>query len=68
MSATTAQLLDALRRDDLLLEAPVPIKEVTGLTTDSRQVERGMLYLAVRESRPTAIALCPRRSAGGRPP
>src|SRR5574337_467156 len=50
MSATTAQLLDALRRDDLLLEAPVPIKEVTGLTTDSRQVERGMLYLAVRGS------------------
>ena len=47
---TLAQVLDALRREDLLLDAPRDLPEITGITTDSRTVVRGALYAAVRGS------------------
>jgi UDP-N-acetylmuramoyl-L-alanyl-D-glutamate--2,6-diaminopimelate ligase len=47
---TLAQVLDALRREDLLLDAPRELPEVTGITTDSRTVVPGALYAAVRGS------------------
>ena len=47
---TLAQVLDALRREDLLLDAPRALPEITGITTDSRTVVPGDLYAAVRGS------------------
>jgi UDP-N-acetylmuramoyl-L-alanyl-D-glutamate--2,6-diaminopimelate ligase len=43
-------LLDALRRDDLLVSAPTDLPEFTGLGVDSRSVIPGQLYVAVRGS------------------
>ena len=45
-----AQVLAALRREDLLLDVPPELPEITGVTTDSRTVVPGMLYVAVRGS------------------
>lgn len=50
MSLTVAQLLDELRRADLLVTPPAASPKVSGLTADSRTVEPGMVYLAVRGS------------------
>ena len=47
---TLARVLDALRREDLLLDAPRDLPEITGITTDSRTVVPGALYAAVRGS------------------
>ena len=47
---TLARVLDALRREDLLLDAPRDLPEITGITTDSRAVVPGALYAAVRGS------------------
>jgi UDP-N-acetylmuramoyl-L-alanyl-D-glutamate--2,6-diaminopimelate ligase len=47
---TFAQVLDALRREDLLLDAPRELPEISGITTDSRTVVPGVLYAAVRGS------------------
>ena len=47
---TLTQVLDALRREDLLLDAPRELPEITGITTDSRTVVPGVLYAAVRGS------------------
>jgi UDP-N-acetylmuramoyl-L-alanyl-D-glutamate--2,6-diaminopimelate ligase len=47
---TLALVLTALRREDLLLDAPAELPEVTGVTTDSRNATRGSLYVAVRGS------------------
>ncbi len=47
---TLALVLTALRREDLLLDAPAELPEVTGVTTDSRTATRGSLYVAVRGS------------------
>ncbi len=38
----------ALRQAGLLVRAPDPVPEITGLTADSRRVEPGMLFCAVR--------------------
>ncbi len=43
-------LLDALRRDDLLVSAPANLPELKGIGVDSRFVTPGMLYVAVRGS------------------
>jgi UDP-N-acetylmuramoyl-L-alanyl-D-glutamate--2,6-diaminopimelate ligase len=45
-----SQLLKELRRADLLSSAPETGPDPTGLTVDSRSLERGMLYIAVRGS------------------
>ena len=42
-------LLDALRREDLLISAP-DLPALAGITVDSRSVAPGMLYVAVRGS------------------
>ncbi len=43
-------LLDALRREELLVSAPADLPGVTAITTDSRGLERGALFVAVRGS------------------
>ncbi len=48
--ATIADIVAALRREDQLLSAPDPLPHVDSLTADSRAVERGALYAAVRGS------------------
>jgi UDP-N-acetylmuramoyl-L-alanyl-D-glutamate--2,6-diaminopimelate ligase len=50
MSATLEQLLDALRQEDLLVSAPAERPVPTGISVDSRSIEPGMLYVAVRGS------------------
>ena len=40
--------MEALARTDLLVQAPPALPEITGLTADTRKLERGMLYCAVR--------------------
>ncbi|HEX5003726.1 MAG TPA: UDP-N-acetylmuramoyl-L-alanyl-D-glutamate--2,6-diaminopimelate ligase [Gemmatimonadales bacterium] len=41
-------LLDVLRRDGLLVGAPAQGADLTGLSIDSRGLERGQLYCAIR--------------------
>ena len=48
--ATIADIVAALRREDQLLSAPDPLPDVHALTADSRAVEQGALYAAVRGS------------------
>src|SRR5205085_2363725 len=43
-------LLDALRRDTLLVQAPDQLPPVVGISTDSRHLERGAAFVAVRGS------------------
>jgi UDP-N-acetylmuramoyl-L-alanyl-D-glutamate--2,6-diaminopimelate ligase len=50
MSLTWAQVLEELRRNDLLLAAPNSGPAPTGVGVDSRTVTAGMLYVAVRGS------------------
>jgi UDP-N-acetylmuramoyl-L-alanyl-D-glutamate--2,6-diaminopimelate ligase len=50
MMPTLRTLLDALRREGLLITAPDDEPPIIGVTADSRAVERGMLYVAVRGS------------------
>jgi UDP-N-acetylmuramoyl-L-alanyl-D-glutamate--2,6-diaminopimelate ligase len=45
-----ADIIAALRREDLLTGAPDPLPEIGGITADSRAVVPGMLYAAVRGS------------------
>jgi UDP-N-acetylmuramoyl-L-alanyl-D-glutamate--2,6-diaminopimelate ligase len=47
---TWTALLNELRRADLLSSAPPISPEPTGIGVDSRTIERGMLYIAVRGS------------------
>jgi UDP-N-acetylmuramoyl-L-alanyl-D-glutamate--2,6-diaminopimelate ligase len=47
MSSLTA-VVDALERARLLVERPVTLPAITGLTADARKIERGMLFCAVR--------------------
>ena len=48
--ASLSDIVAALRREDLLLEVPDSLPRVGGLTADSRTVERGDLYIAMRGS------------------
>jgi UDP-N-acetylmuramoyl-L-alanyl-D-glutamate--2,6-diaminopimelate ligase len=41
-------IVDALRREYLVVSAPSDSPELTGVTDDTRQLKRGMLYVAVR--------------------
>jgi UDP-N-acetylmuramoyl-L-alanyl-D-glutamate--2,6-diaminopimelate ligase len=50
MSLTWTALLAELRRADLLISAPATGADPTGLGVDSRTIERGAVYLAVRGS------------------
>ncbi len=45
-----ADLIDALKRDGLLEQAPAELPPVSGVTADSREVKPGMVYIAVRGS------------------
>ena len=42
------EIVDALARAGVLLDAPAALPEITGLTADARRLGRGMLYCAVR--------------------
>lgn len=52
MSRSLQEVVDALSRAGVLIDAPdprrAPLPEITGLTADARQLERGMLFCAVR--------------------
>ena len=50
MPLTWAAILAELRRGDLLASAPVDGPQLSGLSVDSRTIQRQMLYLAVRGS------------------
>jgi UDP-N-acetylmuramoyl-L-alanyl-D-glutamate--2,6-diaminopimelate ligase len=50
MPLTWAAVLDELRRADLLVDAPAHAPDPTGVGVDSRAIQRGMLYLALRGS------------------
>jgi UDP-N-acetylmuramoyl-L-alanyl-D-glutamate--2,6-diaminopimelate ligase len=50
MALSWTQLLDELRRGDLLLSAPAAGPALAGLGMDSRTIAPGMLYVAVRGS------------------
>jgi UDP-N-acetylmuramoyl-L-alanyl-D-glutamate--2,6-diaminopimelate ligase len=50
MSATLLGLIEAFRRDGLLLQAPQGELSLSGVSADSRVIEPGMLYVAVRGS------------------
>jgi UDP-N-acetylmuramoyl-L-alanyl-D-glutamate--2,6-diaminopimelate ligase len=50
MSLTWAGVLDELRRADLLISSPRAAPDPAGISLDSRTVEPGMLYMAVRGS------------------
>ncbi len=50
MTPTPQALVDALRRADLLAGAPGRLPPLTGIGVDSRGVQPGMLYVAVRGS------------------
>jgi UDP-N-acetylmuramoyl-L-alanyl-D-glutamate--2,6-diaminopimelate ligase len=48
MAADLAQIVDALRAEGLLVSAPTTLPAITGVTTDTRALARGMLFCAVR--------------------
>jgi UDP-N-acetylmuramoyl-L-alanyl-D-glutamate--2,6-diaminopimelate ligase len=50
MPLTWAAIVDELRRADLLVDAPAQAVNPTGLGVDSRAIQPGMLYLALRGS------------------
>ncbi|MGH7498246.1 MAG: UDP-N-acetylmuramoyl-L-alanyl-D-glutamate--2,6-diaminopimelate ligase [Gemmatimonadales bacterium] len=50
MTAALGGLLDALRREDLLVSAPENLPPLSGVGVDSRAVQPGTLYVAVRGS------------------
>jgi UDP-N-acetylmuramoyl-L-alanyl-D-glutamate--2,6-diaminopimelate ligase len=50
MPLTWQEVLDELRRADLLSSAPSPGPDPAGLAVDSRTISAGMLYVAVRGS------------------
>jgi UDP-N-acetylmuramoyl-L-alanyl-D-glutamate--2,6-diaminopimelate ligase len=50
MPLTWAAALDELRRADLLVDAPIHGADPTGVGVDSRAIQSGMLYLALRGS------------------
>jgi UDP-N-acetylmuramoyl-L-alanyl-D-glutamate--2,6-diaminopimelate ligase len=50
MALTWTPLLDELRRADLLVEAPANGPDLSGIGVDSRTIQRGMLYVALRGS------------------
>ena len=50
MRRLAAELLDVLRRDDLLLRAPDALLDPSSVSMDSRAVEQGAWFVAVRGS------------------
>jgi UDP-N-acetylmuramoyl-L-alanyl-D-glutamate--2,6-diaminopimelate ligase len=50
MPLTWAAVLNELRRADLLVDAPAEAPDVTGIGVDSRAIQPGMLYVALRGS------------------
>ena len=50
MPLTWTAVLNELRRADLLVDAPTQAPDPTGLGVDSRAIQPGMLYLALRGS------------------
>jgi UDP-N-acetylmuramoyl-L-alanyl-D-glutamate--2,6-diaminopimelate ligase len=50
MSLTWNAVLDELRRADLLVSAPAQTPHLSGVGVDSRTIQPGMLYVAVRGS------------------
>ncbi|HJR15371.1 MAG TPA: UDP-N-acetylmuramoyl-L-alanyl-D-glutamate--2,6-diaminopimelate ligase [Gemmatimonadales bacterium] len=67
MPLTYPALLDELRRADLLCSAPAAAPDPSGITVDSRTIQRGMFYLAQRGSQADGHRFVPdavRRGAG----
>jgi UDP-N-acetylmuramoyl-L-alanyl-D-glutamate--2,6-diaminopimelate ligase len=67
MSLTWAAVLDELRRTDLLVSAPSQGPDPSGIGVDSRTIEPGTLYVAVRGSQADGhrfIGQAVERSAG----
>ena len=50
MSLSLPELVTVLRREDLVLSAPVDAPSISGITTDSRAVAAGDVYIALRGS------------------
>src|SRR5215208_5904158 len=50
MPLTWTAVVDELRRADLLVDAPTQGPDPTGIGVDSRAIQPGMLYLALRGS------------------
>src|SRR5204862_7785213 len=54
MSRSIQEVVDALARAGVLIDAPdpkrAPLPAIPGLTADARRLERGMLFCAVRGS------------------
>jgi UDP-N-acetylmuramoyl-L-alanyl-D-glutamate--2,6-diaminopimelate ligase len=48
VSRPLQEVVDALARAGVLVDAPDPLPHITGLTADARRLERGMLFCAVR--------------------
>jgi UDP-N-acetylmuramoyl-L-alanyl-D-glutamate--2,6-diaminopimelate ligase len=67
MALMWTQLLDELRRSDLLVSAPASGPRPAGLSVDSRSIGPGAVYLAVRGSQADGHRFVPeavRRGAG----
>ncbi|MEO8226092.1 MAG: UDP-N-acetylmuramoyl-L-alanyl-D-glutamate--2,6-diaminopimelate ligase [Gemmatimonadota bacterium] len=62
---TLAEIVAALRREDLVVDAPAGSTSLTGLTTDSRGVRPGDLYIAVRGSQADGHRFVPDALAHG---
>ena len=65
MPLTWTGVLDELRRADLLISAPSSAPDPTGIGVDSRSVERGMLYIAVRGSQADGHRFVPQAISRG---
>jgi UDP-N-acetylmuramoyl-L-alanyl-D-glutamate--2,6-diaminopimelate ligase len=62
---TWAAVLDALRRADLLISAPPTGPNPKGIGVDSRCIEQGMLYIAVRGSQSDGHQFIPQAISRG---
>lgn len=59
------KLLDTLRRADLLVATPAVLPSITGLTADSRAVQPGFAFLAIRGSQADGHGFIPDAVARG---
>jgi UDP-N-acetylmuramoyl-L-alanyl-D-glutamate--2,6-diaminopimelate ligase len=64
-AVSAAVLLDALRREDLLVSSAAALPEPTALTVDSRGVAPGTWFIAVRGSQSDGHRFVPAAIAGG---
>jgi UDP-N-acetylmuramoyl-L-alanyl-D-glutamate--2,6-diaminopimelate ligase len=67
MALSWTELLDELRRADLLVSAPAQGPAITGLGVDSRAITPGVVYLAVRGSQADGHRFVPDAVTRGAP-